>query len=187
MSLPFLKKVYVPEGTSAPQFEPLYETILTYQAKNDRTAQCFLPDTGSEGRFKSLALQDPMEEMPFDIDIVSIAAKDTMRFTALELTNFVAPETAEGGKGVAARMQLAEDHCGIESASGVFKMTRAWVKDDSEGEAVELFEGYLEFDVKFSGMYKRKGHGSGTDCKFAFWAVRAKKDKEGKEIGLESL
>lgn len=42
---------------------------------------------------------------------------------------------------------------------------------------MELLEGYLAFDVKFSGMYKRKGHGSGTSCKFAFWVVRAKKDK----------
>lgn len=185
MYLPFLKKEYLPDGSSTPQFERLYKSILTYQAKNDRTGRCFLPDTNSEGRFETVDLEDPMEEMPFDICINSIVTKDAMGFTPSELASFVTPKTVAQGKGVTAKMELVEEHCGIASASGKFKMARAWVGEGDE--PVELFEGYLEFGVKFGSMYTRKRLGSGTSCKFAFWAVRARKDEDGNEIGLEAF
>ena len=49
---------------------------------------------------------------------------------------------------------------------------------------MKLFEGFVSFNVSYSGLYKRKGHGNGEKIKFAFWGVRAPRDKAGKEIGL---
>ncbi|KAF9459492.1 hypothetical protein BDZ94DRAFT_1284344 [Collybia nuda] len=187
MRLPFLAKEYLSKESSIPQFEQLYKTILTYQAKNDRTGQCFLANANTNGRFRAPSLQDPMEGFPFDITINSITIKDPLTFSSSELANFLTPKTIKKERGVTAMMKLVDDHCGIASASGSFKMTRAWMKAATgDEEPAELFEGHAAFKVNFSGLYKRKGHGSGTSCEFAFWAIRAKKDENGEEIGLGS-
>jgi len=45
MELPFLEEVYVPNQNAA----ELYKTILTYQAKNDKTARIIFPDNLTVG------------------------------------------------------------------------------------------------------------------------------------------
>jgi hypothetical protein len=189
MSLPFLKKEYLPGDAGSPKYEQVYTTILTYQAKNDRTARCYLgsPAETNTSRFESRDMMDPMQEMPFDIAINSTKRQPSLSFTKSELTSFAAPESVPEGPGIAAVTALAESHCGIQSASGVFKMKRVWTKLNSDGEYVELFEGFVSFNVSHSGLYKRVGHGSGQKTKFAFWGVRAGKDSFGKEIGLRPM
>ena len=174
MKLPFLHKVYLPPGSETPNPEELYKTILTYQAKKDNTAQITLPDEltpGASGTFKSFVLCDPMEEMPFPIKITDINETE-VKFTSNQLEEFVYISKMVKGLGVAADLELDEDNCGVSSASGDIKMRPLWSKVDAEGKNMELFEGFFSFDVSYSGMYRRKGHGSGRNVEMAFWAIR---------------
>jgi len=130
-----------------------------------------------------------MEEMPFDITIDSVQRHESLLFTKSELSSFAAPDAIPEGPGISGEMELADSHCGIQSASGAFKIKRVWTKPnpDVDGEFAELFEGFVSFDVSYSGLYRRKGHGNGDSVEFAFWGVRARKDKDGKEIGLRPM
>lgn len=129
---------------------------------------------------------DPFEDTPFDVSIDYITRHDVLEFTDEELEGFVdSSSTNDGGPGIAGVTGLPDGGCGIECASGVFKMKRAWSKAGAgfSGELAEIFEGYFSLDVKCSGMY-RKGFGSGEHHKIPFWAVRARKSSAGQEIGL---
>ncbi|KAJ7813148.1 hypothetical protein B0H14DRAFT_3150067 [Mycena olivaceomarginata] len=189
MELPFLAKVYLPPGQSAstPQFDALYDKILTYQAKPDSTARCVIPDAPfiRQGRLSSAIFEDPMEEMPWDIALDDLRLADPLVFTPAERGKFASPEPQSNcGPGIQGRTVLVEDHCGVASAEGVFRMHRVWTGERG-GKAVELWEGYLSFDVVHSGLYRRKGHGSGRKLGIAFWGVRGRRDESGKEIGLD--
>ncbi|KAJ7022717.1 hypothetical protein C8F04DRAFT_1272302 [Mycena alexandri] len=191
MELPFLAKAYLPTSTAEPQFGALYDTILTYQAKSDFTARCVLPaskeDSDKEndkpGRLSSAVLKDPMEGMPWDISLVDLQRVEPVVFLAKEQKEFATPPRTDCGAGIEGHTVLEDSNCGVQSAGGVFRMQRAWTEDRG-GENVEVFEGYLSFDVVYSGMYRRKGHGSGQKIGFSFWAVRARKGADGSEIGL---
>ncbi|KAJ6520460.1 hypothetical protein C8R45DRAFT_1120919 [Mycena sanguinolenta] len=188
MGLPFLAKVYLPQGESEPQFVALYKKILEYQAKPDSTARCLLPDPKvslMDGRLRSAVFEDPMEGMPWDIAIQDLEHVDVVNFTAAETAKF--PTAPRRTPGVSGRTALEDEgHCGVQSASGVFRMQLAYTGKDDAGNEVNIFEGYLSFDVSHSGLYRRKGHGSGDKIGFPFWAVRARRDAAGKEIGLEA-
>jgi hypothetical protein len=159
--------------SSGQQNSELYKTILTYQAKKDNTAQITLPDelTRASGTFKSFVLCDPMEEMPFPIKITDIN-ETVVKFTSNQLKEFVHISETVKGLGVSGDLELDEDNCGVSSASGDIKMRQLWSKVDAKGKNMELFEGFFSFDVSYSGMYRRKGHGSGRNVEMAFWAVR---------------
>jgi len=124
-------------------------------------------------------------EMPFDIIINSVQCRESLSFTKSELLFFAAPDAIPEGPGISGKMEL-DPRCGIKSASGVFKIKRVWTKPnpDVDGEFVELFEGFMSFKVSYGALYRRNGHGNGNNIKFAFWGVRARKDNDGKEIGL---
>ncbi|KAK6981767.1 hypothetical protein R3P38DRAFT_3459856 [Favolaschia claudopus] len=184
MELPFLKKVYLPPArtTDAPQFEALYDTIVPLQAKSDFSGRCVIPSEASkyllDGRLESVDMQDPMEEMPWEIALTDLEVVDAVVFTEQERHKFLTPPKKNCGKGIHGRTELATDHCGVDEAEGVFRMQRA-------GSA-SIWEGFLSFNVSHSWMYQRKGHGRGQKSGFPFWAVRAKKDDNGDEIGLEA-
>jgi hypothetical protein len=163
MSLPFLKSEYLPANATSPKYDEVYKTILTYQAKNDNTARCYLAsptsiDPEDNSCFSSRLVEDPMEETPFDITIDSIQRRESLSFTKGELSSFAAPDAVPNGQGISAKMELTEMHCGIKSASGVFKIKRVWTKPnpDVDGEFVELFEGFVSFKVSYSALYRRK-------------------------------
>lgn len=186
MELPFLAEVYLPAGKSEPQFAALHKAILKYQAKPDFTAQCSIPDasSGGTGRLSSAVLEDPMEGLPWDIAIVDLKAVDALALSPKERSGFLSPPVT--GPGITGRTALAKGHCGVQSASGVFRMKHAWTGRGARGagEDVEILEGYLSFNVVHGGMYRRKGHGAGDKIGFAFWAVRARRDAADLEIGL---
>jgi len=185
-ALPFLAKVYLPAGSSDPQYEQLYKTILTYQVKPDNSGQIFLPKSAnSSGRFLSLSVSNPMSDEPYEINIESIKHKDKLTFTEDEREEFDTPGPNPAGPGITAKVVPAEDGCGIAFASGIFKMTRVWAKRTPSGEMQELFEGYFSYDVRFSVMMIGKGFGREIGFTMPFWAVRARKDEDGKEIGLQ--
>ena len=117
-----------------------------------------------------------MEDMPFDIMINPAQHHASLKFIEHELSSFEAPESIREGPGISGEMGLVDSHhCGIQSASGVFKIRRVWTKPnpDVDGEFVELFEGFLSFDVSYSRLYRRKGHGIANSVEFAFWGVKS--------------
>ena len=189
MSLPLLKQEYVPANVGPPKYDQVYTAILTHQAKDDRTARCYLSSAtdNNTSRFESGDILDPMEDVPFGIAIRSTKRHQALSFTKSELSSFAAPESIPEGPGISAVISLADSHCGVQFASGILKMKRVWTKLNPDGEFVEIFEGFVSFNVSYSGLYKGKGHGNGEKFKSAFWAVRARRDKAGKEIGLRPM
>jgi len=95
---------------------------------------------------------------------------ESLSFTKSELSSFAVPDAIPEGPGISGEMGLADSHCGIQSASGVFNV---WTKPnpDVDGEFLELFEGFVSFDVSYSGLYRRKRHGNGDNIEFAFWVL----------------
>jgi hypothetical protein len=194
MSLPSLKREYLPANSTVPKYDEVYKTILTYQAKDDKTARCYLASPTSTNPedascFSSSLMEDTPSEIPFDIIVNSVQRCESLSFTKSELSFFAAPDAIPEGPGISAKMELDDLHCGIKSASGVFKIKRVWTKPnpDVDGEFVELFEGFVSFKVSYTGWYRRKGYSDGGNTKFAFWGVRARKDNDGKEFGLRPM
>lgn len=92
MRLPFLQKVFVPAGTSAPQYEALFNLILTYQAKPDLTARCFLPKhSWLPGKFHWSSVEEPMSGEAFEIAIKDIVVGDKQNFSAAKLASILLP------------------------------------------------------------------------------------------------
>ena len=181
MELPFLNSVFTP----ARDYPELLEDIRTYQAKPDNSARVYLPEDLSEpGRMQSGAIIDPLEGMPFELALDSLALKKSLSFTARESREAYFSEPPTAPAGITGTIDLENDHCGISSTSGSFKMRRAWI--DSNGKD-EVFEGYASVNIVYLGMYRR--HSSENACKvsFAFWAIRARVGEDGKEIGLKPL
>ena len=84
MCLPFLNSVFAPQR----DYAALLKTIRMYQAKPDNSAQIFFPEDLSaspDGRLRSGGIQDPLECMPFDIALTSLALEDRIAFTSREL------------------------------------------------------------------------------------------------------
>ncbi|KAJ6551200.1 hypothetical protein B0H19DRAFT_1156892 [Mycena capillaripes] len=121
-----------------------------------------------------------MECMPFDIAIKDLKLADKLALSSTERAKFITPP--ESGPGITGRMELADSHCGIQYATGVFRMKHVWTQKGVDG--AEIFEGYMSFKVSYSGLYKRKGHGSGSNRDFAFWGVRGRRNADGEEVGL---
>lgn len=185
MDLPFLSKVALPKGVSTPQYEALYQTILTYQADNDNTAQFFLAspaDADDASTLTSPVIEDPMEEAPLDISIHSIKHHVSLSLPT-DPPSIAVVSPVPNNPGVSASTSLEESHCGIQSASGVFKLKRVWTKATSGDDFVELFAGHFSLNITYGAMYRRKGHGMGQKHNWAFWAVRARTGDDGKEVG----
>lgn len=81
------------------------------------------------------------------------------------------------------RCKIVDGGCGV-SASGSLRMYRCWHKADDDGAVMELYKGV--FCVEMS-LYKRKRKGKANYCELTFWAIRARKDESGKDVGLELL
>ena len=186
MCLPFLNSVFSPQR----DYAALLKTIRTYQAKPDNSAQIFLPEDLSaspDGRFRSGGIQDPLECMPFDIALESLALKDSVAFTSRELDAddafYSDLDSASDSdlSGITASVALEDSHCGISSTRGTFKMRRAWVSEDGTDE---VFEGFFKIDIVYSGLYRRKCFENSLNVSLPFWGIRARVGKDGKEMGL---
>jgi hypothetical protein len=183
MTLPFLKKVYLPTGTTTPQFEKLYDTILGYQAKPDSSAQIFLPERSYDhGVLITSGIRDPFDGSTHEVLLTDLEDCETISFEASSPVKIIT--SAGKGDGVIATTTLPDGNCGISSASGVFKLRRAWDSVNEEGEIRELFEGYMTLKVGYSHLFLRKGFGKGDTYALGFWAVRARRNKSGDEIGV---
>ncbi|CAL1703085.1 unnamed protein product [Somion occarium] len=194
--LPFLKSEYQPSGTTTPQYKAVYEKILTYQAKRDFSMQLTLGDGENVegevemvpkfGRFQSINMVNPMsEEVVEDILVTNGAISADVELDDSESAH---PSTVGKGFGYEAELQL-DPNCGdcmLSAGSGSIKLRKVWEEEskDRNKRPVELFEGHFTFNLRYSRLLSSRGHGSGDESDYAFWAVRALTDDIGKEIGL---
>jgi hypothetical protein len=209
-----IEKRHVP-GEPFPSPEDVYNAITN--ADPEVTARCRLassPDIGgsdlgsddsgydeadSEGRFRGTTICDPFVEQPYDVIITSTEEEQSLSFTDEELWQFPATYPVEdsepppSGPGMTAQITLSNgDHPGVLAASGYIKFVRVWTKASANGEPLEVFEVYLNLDLRFELSFKLHGqrfrpeHLEETHA-VAFWAVRAGKDEsEGNWFSRES-
>ncbi|KAF7305292.1 hypothetical protein HMN09_00780400 [Mycena chlorophos] len=179
MALPFLRKALKPAESTTSDYPALLKLIQSKQAKADNTARLVLslPTSDSElgyGRLASGAegFREPFEDEPFDVGIASLEHVDKVTFTAAQKRElWPAADVPDGAPGIQGTMVLIDKPCGINSASGTFKMLLAPVKD-----GMEMWAGAASFQVKYGSLYERKGFGRGTIVTFGFWAVPSVKD-----------
>lgn len=186
--LPFLVREYLPEGADKPDFYRLYKKILFYQAKPDFSMRIALDsadsDVAKSGRFSCSQVAEPMGDEEIKPILITDGQAKTVTFNVGQTGH---RSTAGSVPGYSARLELGDEGhgCMISSGRGQFKMRRVW-QGEHVGNAVELFEGYWDFHTVWSGLLSRKGFGRGEDYSSAFWGVRARKDADGNEIGIES-
>ncbi|KAI0313309.1 hypothetical protein OF83DRAFT_1142080 [Amylostereum chailletii] len=162
---------YLPEGTSKPRHEAVYNKILTYQAKNDFTVRIALMDSDpASGKFHTVCITNPFSEEPIEEPIFITGGK----------TQDVTFDKGEGAHG-----DSVHGCIGVTGGNGFIKMRKVWEKI-TDDECNELFEGYWRVKVQHGAMLRRKGHGPSTTFDTPFWAVRAREGEDGKEIGIEA-
>ena len=170
MALPSLNEVYSPSGSPTVFPENLYNEILTYRTKNDRTAKFTVPEdfstAGKYGQFWSGIFLDPIEETPFDVIVTGIRQIKKLKVKS----EYGRPADAWNGPGLKARMKINGGQCGI-SSSGNISMHPLWRKVNKDGKVMELFEGTFTFKVTYSAW---TGYGRGPSQTLAFWGIRAK-------------
>lgn len=110
-----------------------------------------------------------MSEERFEINIQDL---EKMPMSNRVYGGYLRPSDAWDGEGVEGVLELVDDHCGIDSASGTIGIRPLW-KKEVDGKLIELFEGNFIFKAKFSSMYSRKGFGKSMNVPADFWAVRA--------------
>ncbi|KAF9021527.1 hypothetical protein BDZ89DRAFT_1163726 [Hymenopellis radicata] len=149
----------------SPDFEKLLELMKKFQAEPDFTARAAIPKSyGSDGAFEIKAFEDPMSGEQYEISLegIQLIGKDE--------------PTIKGRLSV-------DGGCGVSSSSGTLSLHRCWTKPTSRGGFDEIFECTININVSYSGLYRRKGHGSGLRLNMKCWAIRAQK-LFGEEIGL---
>ncbi|SJL15042.1 uncharacterized protein ARMOST_18524 [Armillaria ostoyae] len=186
MSLDYLRRL-------GNDYEVLYDAILERQEKLEFSAQVAIPKAPyftEDGAAKDPAFCiEDMDMPPFPLRLKYIRSVDAVGYTDEELDFF--PEGDDDSNsvranapGLMADLKLAGRNSSARCCSGKFLMHRSWTQTKRDGSIVELFEGY--FDVSLSyGQMKYDGHACSVDSVFGFWAVRARKDEDGKEIGIE--
>lgn len=186
--LKFLTPEYLPQGATKPDFYRLYKKLLFFQAKPDYSMRIDLHDDGGPsaktGRFSCPNVANPMSDEPFKPIMIT---RGQAKIVSFDRSEAVHSTTAGSGPGYVARLELDASRAGcsmLSSAKGNFKMHRVW-EGEHEGCGVELFEGIWDFHASHGPMLRRKGFGGSTDYDSAFWGIRALKDKEGKEIGID--
>ncbi|KAK0231767.1 hypothetical protein EDD85DRAFT_971440 [Armillaria nabsnona] len=185
MSLDYLRRL-------GNDYEALYDAILERQEKSEFSAQVAIPKApyfAEDGAAKDPAFCiEDMDMFSFPLRLKYIRSVNA-GYTDEELNFF--PEGDDdsdsvraNAPGLIADLKLAGRNPSARCCSGKFLMHRSWTQTKRDGSIVELFEGY--FDVSLSyGQIKYDDHACSVDNVFGFWAVRARKDEDGKEIGIE--
>ena len=193
-------------GEPFPSPEDVYNAITN--AGPEATARCRLAsspgisegsdldsdDSGHDeadykGRFQGTTICDPFSEQPYDVIITSTEEEESLSFTEDELDNFPASfpvgdsDPSPSGPGMTAQITLSErEHPGVIAGSGYIKFVRVWSKASANGKLLEVFEVYLNLDLRSELSFKL--HGQRIRPQYprethavAFWAVRAGEDE----------
>ncbi|KZT18910.1 hypothetical protein NEOLEDRAFT_1246176 [Neolentinus lepideus HHB14362 ss-1] len=197
VTLPGLAEKCLPAGQTFPQYEDVYQALLYHQAKSLHTGRCYLPEDSETnclgtGYLRAACVWDPVAEAAFDVVITEIHVSKTFKISSNIRDLFPGPTMRPPGPGINAKthLSLEKGYPGVKGSHGIFKLKRVWVKIDlSTGEEQELFEGFFSLNVRYSEEHRKRGADRPQKLKFAipFWAIRAAKDVDGKEIGLVPL
>jgi hypothetical protein len=165
-------------GTSVPSY-----------GENDADSEDFDADDDDEqmskGQFRGTTICDPFAEQPYKMIVTSIEEQPVLAFTESELDQFPTRDSDPDGPGMTAQLVLSEvGHPGVDTATGYIKFLRLWTKEGENGEILELFEAYLHIEAMFEYKVALKRRMRSDAREIAFWAIRARKDKNGREIGL---
>ncbi|GAW10072.1 hypothetical protein LENED_012300 [Lentinula edodes] len=178
-----LCQIYRPEDSRDPQYEDLYKALRSNDHIQELTAHVSLPTIPYGRKYGSAltpALCDPISERPYNIELTRISRVNQVFYREHEKECFVTRYNSDvsgagkmpgvsGKTGVAA---AAAGDNGVLESSGDFNLSRVWVKRDTEGRLMEIFEGYMSLKVRYCKEYERKGYGEGFNVGFAFWALR---------------
>ncbi|KAH9889478.1 hypothetical protein C8Q73DRAFT_160268 [Cubamyces lactineus] len=197
--LPFLRRRYLPRRAPSPpsyypytytspeptslNFSAVYAKIRTLQSKPDYSLRLVLSPSGT-GRLACPYLENPCTGEELAPILISGFTSPDVHFTPKQAVH---PRTVPAHPGAVAGFvgTLAlEDRngCGMGCAgAGALKMRKVWAR----GGGKELFEGWWEMDVRYGPL--AKWYVEDRQVKFAgrFWAVRARRDESGREIGIE--
>lgn len=178
--LPFIHKHYRPAGSAQPDYKATRDAILTYQAKPDFTMRLVLGGSDT-GRLSCRTICNPFDDEP--LEGVRIEAGKVAGAVKLDKGQAGEPVLfAQSGAGYEAEIECESEDCFDISGSGRFTLRHVW---QGAGEDEALFEGSMVLKIKYGALMKRKGHGSGFTYRDQFWAVRALKDEDGEEIGID--
>ncbi|VDC00291.1 unnamed protein product [Peniophora sp. CBMAI 1063] len=139
------------------------------------------------GAFECRQIENPFSEEPLEDPIYVLDGKQS----DISLSKKEMPKGQENAAGTFKRgfhcdleMDVgASGDCGadmISKVKGTFKMHRVWCDGDKE-----LFEGYVDVTVTHGATLRRKGHGPSSGISTPIWAIRARRDEEGEEIGID--
>jgi len=131
---------------------------------------------------RSLAIAATFIEQPYNIIITTINEEDPLAFTEEGLGQFPERDIDLSGPGMTAQITLATTSLSKpRDTSSSFVFGPRWTLMESSWSC-NLFEGYLSLEVSFdwSLRFKRKGHGTSESHGLSLWAVRPKKDGNGK-------
>ncbi|KAJ3805293.1 hypothetical protein EV368DRAFT_53113, partial [Lentinula lateritia] len=178
-----LCQIYRPEGSMEPQYEDLYKALRSNDHVQELTAHVSLPTIPYGRKYGSAltpALCDPISERPYDIELTRISHVNQVFYREHEKECFVTrynSDVSRAGKipGVSGKTGVAAAGAGengVLESSGDFNLSRVWVKRDTDGRLMEIFEGYMSLRVRYCKEYDRKGYGEGFNVGFAFWALR---------------
>ncbi|KAI0313281.1 hypothetical protein OF83DRAFT_1294438 [Amylostereum chailletii] len=201
-------KVYLPRYSGIPSPAELYEDLIRRQEENQCTGRVNLPSckSGLDGIFKGNHIDEeadkPEEGYSGTLAAVNIYNMDPWKLEKPEMDVCESPFGLDSyeewdtraGPGVNAVLEYPERDCGVNSGRGYLRMRRLWARE-SNGELKEVFEGYFNFGIELSQMsrhrfYMGKGkdhNGPDLSYTFAFWAIRARKGADGKEISVDNM
>jgi hypothetical protein len=198
----------LPEDSKTPHFEEVYHAIMN--TETEKGAQLYLGskmsylDGGSEdlewedddgmleaeakGRIRGPMIKDQILEAQYDLFIEDIEEHENVEYTSMELVDSPERDVDPTGPGFTANLEFGEagHHDIVTHSKGSIKLMRVWAKEAAPGEQpMELFEGSFSLEVIYQLKYQKKV-GRVENNGSTFWAVRAKKGDDGREIGMRS-
>ncbi|VDC00289.1 unnamed protein product [Peniophora sp. CBMAI 1063] len=182
-----LHSEFLPAGARKPRYPELYAAILEFQAKPKYTGRLALAASGATGAYDCREIENPMSGEPPDDPIYVYNGEQS----DVSLSGKEMPEGQEGAAGnfkhgfqCDLEMDVgASGGCSVGMISkikGDFKMHRVWCEGDKE-----LFEGYMRVTVTHGATLRRKGHPASANLASPIWAVRARRNEKGEEIGID--
>ncbi|KAJ3862695.1 hypothetical protein EV359DRAFT_65431 [Lentinula novae-zelandiae] len=137
-----------------PQYEDLYKALQSNDHVQQLTAHVSLPTIPYGRKYGSAltpTLCDPISKRPYDIELTRISHVNQVFCREHEkefsVTRFNS-DVSRAGKmpGVSGKTGVAAAGAGdngVLESSGDINLSRVWVKRDTKGRLLEIFEGYM--------------------------------------------
>ncbi|KAI0786549.1 hypothetical protein C8Q75DRAFT_893232 [Abortiporus biennis] len=185
-------------GGKMPNFAGFYKTLVSFRDKNgSRNKLALRPapsyqhynrfptlEAGKCGTFQCSEFCDPFTQESFPP--LHILMGDVAMKLHLKKDESVCRDTAGYGPGFYGLIYIGNQFPGdphyniIDNAVGFFKMRSIWRCRTDPSK--ELFEGFWSLSIQYASSLNREAR----EITGRFWAVRGRKDKGGREIGISA-